>query len=166
LAQAYSGLQEFLSSAILTAVRGDTEAWNLLKASFIFGLLTESSSTSVIYQIINLLDTNETRQGALQALNFISERQSNLLRRESGFHVLMITKLLALTELSDPVLASGVKTLRARIDAPTTKEENGVQQDPVLHVIRDNLETASPQSLTYVSLCPDSRILSKIWLTF
>jgi hypothetical protein len=147
LAQADSRLQEFLSGAILTAVRGDTETWNLLKTSFIFGLLTESSSTSVIYQIINLLDTYETRQSALEALNFISERQPTLLRRESGFHVLMITKLLALTELSDPVLASGAKTLRARIDAPTRKEENGVLQDPVLHVIRDNLETASPQSL-------------------
>jgi hypothetical protein len=148
LAQANSRLQEFLSSTILTGVRGDIEAWNILKASFTFDLLTESSSTSVIYQIINLLDTSEARQGALDALNFISERQPNLLRRESSFRVMMITKLLALTELSDPVLASGAKTLRVRIDAPAkTREENGAQQDPVLHVIRENLETASPQSL-------------------
>ncbi|KAL5316607.1 hypothetical protein ACEPPN_015656 [Leptodophora sp. 'Broadleaf-Isolate-01'] len=154
ISQENSGLQEFLLQGNAKAIQGNPDARALSEAAITFRSLSSATSAKVLDRVLAALDTRDSGlDGALKSLEFISKSQPGLLNTQSSIHVTLITKLLGLTEISDSTLASRANTLRAIIEkssGPTDSETP--HQSSLVHVVRENLETAVPQSLTIETL--------------
>jgi hypothetical protein len=92
---------------------------------------------------------NPNVYAAFNALEVISKKKPELLRRDGNTHVTLITKLLAMMELSDSPFAARAEGLKAVIQNSNNLDQTTQNESPILHVIRKNLEAASSQSLTY-----------------
>lgn len=146
-------LQDFLSVTSLRAVRDQerSEARNIFAAALTFNSLTGTSERDLLGQIIALIDPKgESISGALAALELISKMKPSLLQQEEKTSITLITKLLALTELSDSEVSSRAAKLKTIMETSDNLSKGDVS--PMLHVIRENLENASPQSLTIETL--------------
>jgi hypothetical protein len=149
LAQKDQSLQDLFFDAIMRAIEGNTDAWAIFEAAITFSSLSPPTETNVLDQLLKSLDADSLHaNGALKAVEFISSIKPGLLRQESTTHVSVITKLLALTELSDSALSTRATRLRCAMEASdkASSADDG-HDSPIIHVIRENLETASPQSL-------------------
>ena len=148
LPQADSELQDFLLETSAKAVLGDSDAWPLFEAVTTFNALSESAEGKLVEQVLEHLDANDANvDAAFKALEIISKKNLDLLRRESNTHVALITKLLAITELSDLPFAARANTIKTLLQNSRNSDQNTQDESPILHVIRENLETANPQSL-------------------
>lgn len=148
LAQQNSLLQDFLLESLSMAMKGDTSLWPLLEAATGFGTFTESTINKVLDKVLNSLDFSEPfLAGGFKALDILSKKPGLL--RSQSIHVALVTKLLALVELSDSTIAPRAAALKALIETSSqTSEQTGTNQSPIVHVIRENLEFVSPQSLS------------------
>ena len=149
LSRADAELQDFLLEASMRPVLGEDEAWHLFEAVIAFNALTEPTEGKLLDQVLeHLKPIDSNADGAFKALEFISKKKPEVLRRESSTHVVLITKLLAITELSGSGFASRADELRAVIqNSSSTSDKQERNEASILHVIRENLDTASPQSL-------------------
>ncbi|KAH8592873.1 hypothetical protein B0O99DRAFT_547891 [Bisporella sp. PMI_857] len=153
LAQASSGLQGFFKAAAIKAVHetDENQSWPLFEAAITFELLAKHTEKQLLDLIIGGLDDqiSETRvTSALRALEFISQKRPGLLKEDNKAYVALVTKLLSLTELSDDKIPAQASRLRSSLEASDQDNGQADQVLPMLHVIRQNLETATPQSLS------------------
>lgn len=148
LSQTDSELQVFLLETSRKAVMGNNDAWSLFEAVATFNSLTPSSERILVQKALDHLNANDANvDAAFNALELISKRKPELLRHESNTHVALITKLLAFTELSDSSFAVRANSLKSVLQNLSSFNPDAQIESPILHVIRENLETASPQSL-------------------
>lgn len=149
LSQADPALQDFLFDAAVRAMDGNPDIWPLFEAAVTFDSLTETTALKILNQVFVYLDLNGSDlDGALKALELISKKRPGLLRHDNTIHVVLITKLLGLTEIADSLLASRAVSLRSVIEnSNNASVEDGQRQTPILHVIKESLEIASSQSL-------------------
>ena len=149
ISQEHSGLQGYLLRGSTKAIQSSPDSRSLFEAAITFDSLSSATSTEVLGQILAALDGRDSNlDGALRSLEFIAKNQPGLLHSQSDVHVTLITKLLGLTEISDSTLASRANTLRAIIEKSiATTESDTPRQSSLVHVIRENLECAGPQSL-------------------
>jgi hypothetical protein len=153
-------LQDFLSAISIRAVRDQeqAESRNLFVAALTFNSLTAPSEKDLLDQIILIIEPKQgTTAGALAALELISKKKPALLRQESKTSITLITKLLAITELSDTEVSSRATKLKTILETPD--DASAAELSPILHVIRENLEIASPQSLTIETLVQQATTL-------
>ena len=150
LSQADSELQDFLLQASTKVVFGDNEAWPLFESVTAFNSLSDSTEAKLVDQVLGRLNPKDSNADSVfKALEVISQKKPDLLRRDASTHVALITKLLAMTELSDSPFAARAEALKAVIENSRNSAQTTQNESPILHVIRENLETASPQSLRY-----------------
>ena len=142
-------LQEYLLDASTEAVRGESEAWPLFEAVTTFNTLSDSSEAKLVDQIVRHLEVGDANvDAAFEALESILNKKPELLRRQSNVHITLITKLLAITELStDSPIGTRANSIKAFLQKSSSSNESERGGSPTLHIIRENLETASPQSL-------------------
>lgn len=152
LAQGNILLQNFFLEALSKGIHGDLDSWPLFETAISFDSLAETTTNKVLDQVLRCLDFNKPNlDGAFKALEVLSKKHGLL--SSQGIHVALVTKLLALAELSDSTIAPRATALKAIIENPDkTAEQTGLRQSPIVHIIQENLEFASPQSLSYV--CP------------
>jgi len=149
LAQDDPALQDFVFETTIRVAQSKKadEDWSVFEAAVTYSSLTEATGLRILEQVIHLIDSNsENIDGVLIILEAICRKQAKLLRQERNTYVVLITKLLALTELSDAVITPRASRLKAAIEQSEQGTESE-QSPPILHVIRENLETATPQSL-------------------
>ena len=148
-----SDLQDYLLEASIRAVLGDSEAWPLFEAVTTFDTLSRSAEAKLVDQALQHLDVNdESLDDSFKALEMMSNKRPDLLRSENNTHVTLITKLLAITELAESPFATRANTIRAVLQTPSSSNEKNQPRSPIIHVIRENLELASPQSLRSVGV--------------
>ncbi|KAJ8061848.1 hypothetical protein OCU04_009640 [Sclerotinia nivalis] len=141
------GLQDFLLETSCEVVKGNSEGWPLFEAAAIFNGFSRPTERLLLQSIISALDaSNPSINLVFQALELLSVRRPEVIR-EGNAHVDLITKLLALTELSDSELGRRAMNLRSLIDSGT-----GVTASSVVHILKENLENANPQTLTINTL--------------
>jgi hypothetical protein len=143
-------LQDFLLETSIGALHApeEAEATLLFSTAITFNSLAASTEQAVLERIVASVNPNDAAiDGALTALELICKKKPALLREDSTTYITLITKLLALTELSESALSSRAEKLKGIIEK---SEKTGGEASLILHVIRENLETANPQSLTYV----------------
>ncbi len=151
LAQENDALQEFLLGSTMQAVQGQTELWPLIDVVLTYTSMSEKGGASLMSQVLDYLQQgNPYLDSAFRVLELIAKKNRALLLSES-VHVTLLTRLLALAEISDSQIGSRVQSLKATIDTPSEQSNSQHKNFPILQVIKENLETASPQSLTYVS---------------
>ncbi|KAL2061873.1 hypothetical protein VTL71DRAFT_7251 [Oculimacula yallundae] len=161
--QANSGLQDYLIEGSSKAAQGNPEARTLFDTAITFNSLSSATSATILDQVLAALDTRETVDGALKSLESISKNRPCLLDAQSDIHVALITKLLGLTEIADSTLASRASTLRAIVEnSSSNTHSESSKQSSLVHVIRENLETAGPQSLSIETLVQEaSQVITK-----
>ncbi|KAK0129006.1 hypothetical protein ONS95_000946 [Cadophora gregata] len=158
ISQENPGLQEFLVRGSTEAIQGNPECRSLFEAAIAFDIFSADASMKVLNQVLAALDARDSSlDGSLESLEFISKNQPSLLNNRSNIHVILITKLLGLTEISDLKLASRANALREIVEKSSiTTDSETSRQSSLVHVIRENLETAVPQSLTIETLVQEA----------
>lgn len=154
MAKSESSLQGYLANAMIAALNSleNSEQWELLDAAITFDSLSSDSEAQLVDQLISRLDTNEVDiNGAFKALEIISKKNPSLLKDENKTYISLITKLLALSEIFDSTIPSQASRLRLAIEA-SGQSLDPEAKSPMLHVIRENLENATTQSLTVDTL--------------
>ncbi|ESZ93342.1 hypothetical protein SBOR_6269 [Sclerotinia borealis F-4128] len=143
-------LQDYILETSSEVVKGNSEGWSLLEAAVNFNGFSKSTEHLLLQTLISALSaSNSSINLAFQALELLTKRRPEAIR-EGDAHVDLITKLLALTELPDSELGRRALTLRSLVDSPDN--QNGVTASSVVHILKENLENASPQSLTIDTL--------------
>jgi hypothetical protein len=148
LAQRDASLQDFIFATVIASVQDHEriEAATLFSAALTFNSVAANTEKNILNQIIGLVGPNNGAiDSALTALELISKKKPGLLRQEGKTYIALVTRVLALTELSKSEISSRARKLKAILDASETTTGS---TSPILHVILENLETASPQSLT------------------
>ena len=148
LAQEDPALQDFVFATITASVqdRERIEAAALFSAALTFNSIAVQTEKNILDQIVGLVTPqNEAIDGALTALELISKKKSGLLRQDSKTYIALVTRVLALTEVSESEVSSRAAQLKAILDESETTTGS---TSPMLHLIFENLETANPQSLT------------------
>lgn len=148
-AQKNSALQDFLYDAVVKSVQEGGDL-TILEVALSFDSFTESVSERLINQLVQFLEVNEPYvSNSLNALEIISKRKPLLLQQQEDIHIALLSKLLALTELSDAAFTSRANSLRSVLEngGSTTDQPGQTTESPILHVIRQNLEIVGPQSL-------------------
>ncbi|OWP03493.1 hypothetical protein B2J93_7511 [Marssonina coronariae] len=153
-AQNNSVLQEFILRGSCKALQGSSDGRNLFEAAVTFNSLMSLTFEQLLDQVLESLHVgNPGLEGALKSLEFVSKNRPDLLGGQNNIHVTLITKLLGLTELTSSPIASRATALRSAIEKSTISADSKVpQQSSTIHVIRENLENASPQSLSIETL--------------
>ena len=141
-AQQLTALQSFLVSAWKEHAKGGSSSTlrDLCEATLSYDILAEQSLQAVVADIISGLEAPETSQFAIVALELVLKRSPELISTNHDLHVRLITSLLALTELSEPV-SQKAKSLRLMLD----EQPNG--QNPIARILENHLGEAGPSSL-------------------
>ncbi|KAG4026242.1 hypothetical protein MFRU_043g00460 [Monilinia fructicola] len=143
-------LQDYILETSSELVKGNNEGWPLFEAAVGFNGFSKSTKRSLLQHLISALSvSNPNINLVFQALELLSKTRPEVVQ-EGDAHVDLITKLLALTELSDPELDKRATSLRLLVDS--TDNQNGVTTSSVVHILKENLENAGPQSLTINTL--------------
>jgi len=162
MAKANPSLQTFLASAATSAIHDveNAEAWSLFDSAVTFGSLLEKTESKLFDQLLEKVDANDAQvNGALKGLEVLAKKNPVILRRERKTYVALITKLLALSELSDSTIHSRAARLRGILEE---SDESSVQQDaksPMLHIIHENLENANSQTLAVDTLVQQAKAI-------
>ncbi|TGO36504.1 hypothetical protein BHYA_0123g00320 [Botrytis hyacinthi] len=140
-------LQDVLLETSRDVIEGNNEEWALFEAAVIFNGFSKTTEKLLLQSLISVLNaSNPNVNLVFQALELLSKRRPEAIR-DGDAHVDLTTKLLALTELSDSELGKRAMNLRSVVD-----NESGVTTSSVVHILKENLENASPQSLTIDTL--------------
>ncbi|KAI9651221.1 hypothetical protein NHQ30_001259 [Ciborinia camelliae] len=143
-------LQDYLFETSSELVKGNNEGWPLFEAAVLFKGFSKSTERLLLQNLTSALSpSNPSINLVFQALELLSKRLPEV-TREGVAHIDLITKLLALTELLDSPLAKRAMNLRSTVDS--LDSESDVTTSSVVHILKENLENASPQSLTIDTL--------------
>jgi hypothetical protein len=129
------------------AVNGDSSfaVKDLCEATLSFDSMADESMNTIATDMISGFDAPETYPSAVAALELVLQKRPGLIPANHDLHVQLVTKLLALTELSDPALSKKAKALRLLL------EQQPAAHNPVTRIIENHLHEAGPSSLEYVS---------------
>ncbi|RDL33780.1 RING protein [Venustampulla echinocandica] len=166
LSQASPGLQKVLVDANLRALEGEPEARSLFETAITFNCYTESSAATILEQVLHCFDSKNQGPGtnldklnhAFNTLEFVSRHKPNLLNQDKSSHMLLITMLLEITEISDTSLASRASALKSVIERGS-KTPGQIEPDSALDLIRWNLELEpnSPRILLIETLVQQAK---------
>lgn len=165
ICQRNSDLQRLFSASAAKAVHEEEEAhaWSLFEAAIAFNLLAKRTEHQLLDQLIGGLDDqiSEIRvTSSLKGLEFIVKVKPNLLTGDHKVYVALVTKLLALTELSVSDVPSRASRLRNVLEEAGQADAEGVKHTAsMVHVIQQNLEIATSQSLSVDTLVQQARSL-------
>lgn len=145
LVQANNNLQGYLENLVSSLLSGESQEWATVETAIAFDSFSDLAKQTLLDKLIHGLEMDiSVLNRALRILELISRTRPALLRSHD-IHLTLITRLLALTELSDSDIVSRAQKLRAIIesssDAPSTYEA------PAIHIIRENLQRADSMSL-------------------
>ncbi|KAB8292386.1 hypothetical protein EYC80_008122 [Monilinia laxa] len=143
-------LQDYILETSSEVIKGNNEEWPLFEAAVGFNGFSKSTERLLLQNLTSALNvSNPSIDLVFQALELLSKARPEVVR-EGDAHVDLITKLLALTELSDPELGKRATSLRSLVDS--TDNQNSVTTSSVVHILKENLENAGPQSLAINTL--------------
>lgn len=147
LSQANPGLQKLLVNASLRALQGEPEGRSLFETAITFNCYTESSAAAILEQVLHRFDSKhdgprtdlDRLNHTFNTLEFISSHKPSLLSQDKDSHMLLITMLLEITEISDTSLASRASVIKAVIEKGS-QTPGQLEPNSTLDLVRWNLE--------------------------
>jgi hypothetical protein len=142
LAQGNAKLQAYLVTEVIEAVKGEVPGWELLEAGVGSQSLSGESCKQLSEKLLDILDKEPAFvEPALRALEILTKGRPQLFAENDSLHTALVAQLLGLSEISSNVVSSKAIAIRAILQG------DGAGTQPVIEIIQDNLERASPQSL-------------------
>jgi len=141
-------VQGYFHKMSIKALHGDQQAWLVLETAVTFKTIGPAQANMVVHAIVSGIDRlNPFVEKCLEALDLILKENTDLLH-DHTLQMLLLTKLLALGEdESNMPLASKAMTLRLLMAPHEGTGESEAARGRVIELIRNELESASPQSL-------------------
>ena len=127
--------KEYASSSTSSALK------DLCEATLSYEILTKESLAVVAESVVSGLESPDTSQVSIVALELVLKKNPELLSANEDLHVRLVTSLLALTEISDKGMSQKAKSLRLLLD------EQPSGQNPVARILENHLGEAGPASL-------------------
>jgi E3 ubiquitin-protein ligase listerin len=149
LAEDNSGLQNLLYSVCVKALHGDKQAWPVMEAAVTFHTIATTPAKKVVNQIIPGIDiVNVYLEDALNALKLFGEKSNDLLQ-DHDVQVLLLTKLLALSEIrNNAQVSTRALILRGLVERSNEySERTDASKAGIVSFLHEQIEAASPQSL-------------------
>lgn len=140
---------ELIRRCLMCAVGSSESGWELFNNVFTFGALSEPASSRLAKELVSRISNSvgEPNKGVLRGLQIIAEKRLESLVQDEDSHMTLMTSLLSLSEKGH---GPEVALLHALLENPSSGTSNA-------HIlIQQNINSASPNSLTYV--CPDYTI--------
>lgn len=153
LAQEDSELQEYLEKNIRACSEGSEGSWDLFDAALIWDVLPESKLRVLASTVVDNL--NSDQEASMKATEMFLKRKPLLFSDDETLHLNLVTKLLAMMEISDSSVAQRAVQLR------TLLEKHADAQPSVLTIIQDNLNTAGSNSLGVETLLQQATAVSQ-----
>jgi hypothetical protein len=149
LAQQDLGLQEYLFKQTSQLMEGQLADWAVFESATNFDSFSSGTVNHVISLAVDHLNGESmTVDGPLRALEYLAQKKPQLLQDGNVNHLTIMTRLLALTESRDSTTISRAIALKARIEGQDNLAGDTDQLlPPTLEIIKENLNTAGPQSL-------------------
>ncbi len=149
IAEVNSSLQNYLYSVCVRALHGDQQAWPVFEAAVTFHTIATTPAKRLVNQILPGLDiVNIYLEYAFKALELFGKKNNDLLQ-DHDIQMLLLTKLLALSEVRNNAEVSS-RAIMLRILVERSDEDSqriDASKGRVVRVIHQHLEAASPQSL-------------------
>jgi hypothetical protein len=142
-------LQAFLHSMFVKALHGDQQAWPVLETAVTFHAIASAQEILLVALILSGLDImNAYVEFALNALELLAKKHKDVLQDHTT-RVSLLTKLLALSEVKDnTTVSSKAMALRTFVEPYAEDlEKIDIVRNRVVELVRNELETVSPQSL-------------------
>jgi hypothetical protein len=142
-------LQAFLHSMFVKALHGDQQAWPVLETAVTFHAIASAQEILLVALILSGLDImNAYVEFALNALELLARKHKDVLQDHTT-RVSLLTKLLALSEVKDnTTVSSKAMALRTFVEPYAEDlEKIDIVRNRVVELVRNELETVSPQSL-------------------
>jgi hypothetical protein len=143
------GLQAFLYKISVRALHGDQQAWPLFETAVTFHTIAPTQGGLVVALVISALNSvNVYVKCALDALELLAKKSKDLLQ-DHAIQMMLLTKLLALSEIKNNVsVSSKAMTLRVFVEPYLDDPKKiDVARNRVVELVHNELEAASPQSL-------------------
>jgi hypothetical protein len=147
-------LQEFLSTLSQDLVEGQRSEWDLFGSAVTHAALNDDTATGVLLLVVSGLEGSpEQVQHSLQALEHLSRNPRYLSQGAEVNRLALMTRLLSLTESSDPSVVSRATAFKAAIEKhDTVTISDGQPGASSVRIIQENLDVASAQSLSVDTL--------------
>ncbi|KAL7800271.1 hypothetical protein V8C37DRAFT_364706 [Trichoderma ceciliae] len=147
LARKNAKLQAYILTEAVEAVRSETPGWELLEAGMNYQGLSGESCKRLSEELLDMLDKEPAfAEPVLRALEILAKGRPQLFTENDSLHTALVAQLLSLSEISSNVVSSKAIAIRAMVQG------GGAGSRPVIEIIHDNLERASPQSLDIETL--------------
>jgi len=131
------------------ALHADQQAWPLFETAVTFHTIAPAQAKMVVQQIISGFDiVNVYLEYACRALKLLAKKNKELLQ-DHNTQMMLLAKFLEFSEISDTVpVAAKAMDLRVLVE-PHEEETDKIEASRrrVVQLVRDELESASPQSL-------------------
>lgn len=148
IAQRNITLQNYLVQAARLALHSDGEAWELVKTAITYHVFGDDGVRDTVEDIVNGLSiVGSDTTSSLQALEFLAQSRPEVLH-DGELQIALMTRLLALGEESDTQVSARASALKVLIETGNAASPSVQGFSPVVQIIRENLEFASPQSLS------------------
>ncbi|KAL8342851.1 hypothetical protein RB598_004284 [Gaeumannomyces tritici] len=143
LARQQSSLQDYLKRNCLECARGANHSWELFEACFTFDILAPEVASETAEGLWAIFEGQPVTEAEvpLKALEIVAQRKPTLLSDSSDLHLGLVAKLLSMAEISDQKLSSQSERVRLLL------EPHADGGPPLVRIIQQNLEEASPASL-------------------
>ncbi|KAM3076981.1 hypothetical protein ACMFMF_004896 [Clarireedia jacksonii] len=150
-------LQNYILQGSIEAIEGNNEAWPLFEAAVLFDGFAGATEQELVQRVLSQLDIdNPNLNYGFKAIELLSRKRPQTLR-DGDIHVELITKLLALTEVSDSEIKLRAASVRSMIDS--INGQDGVVNSSIVNLLKSNLESASSQSLNIDTLVQQAEAL-------
>lgn len=142
-------LQTFLYKMCVKALHADQQAWPIFETAVTFHTIAPAQAKMVVQQIISGFDiVNVYLEYACRALELLAKKNKELLQ-DHNTQMMLLAKFLEFSEISDTVpVAAKAMNLRVLVE-PHVEDTDKIEASRrrVVQLVRDELESASPQSL-------------------
>ncbi|EFX05218.1 ring zinc finger protein [Grosmannia clavigera kw1407] len=154
--QSNEALQTCLRKLCFDTVARKLSSWDLFRAAFAYNALSQTTGKALAFDVVQVLGTPDVEVGSvLTALETIASKNPEFLPQGETHTLDLVTKLLAVTEINDPLLSSKVELLRSLIGTHSKGET------PLIKIIQENLDSTGPDSLEIDTLVEQATSISK-----
>ncbi|KHN98414.1 C3HC4 type (RING finger) zinc finger containing protein [Metarhizium album ARSEF 1941] len=141
LAQENVALQDTFYTQLLEALDGESNTFDLLDAACVHQALSDDAGRKIVAELVNRLSKQTSQLDLiLRLLETIAKSKAQLFTEEQ-IHTVLVSQLLALSEISDSDVSPKVAAVRSLVDGQAQGKLH------VVNIIQSSLERAGPQSL-------------------
>ena len=159
--RANDSVQKLILEAHWKAMETSSHQWRrLAETAVLFNMHTDKTIETMFEKVLETLDNPELFDNAFNSLEYLTGHRPEVLETDDALRITVMTKLLSMSESKEPGVVTRAGVLRrALADIESSGATSAMKKSPLVTIIQDNLETASPTSLSIRTLVSQAQTL-------